>query len=382
MSNTRHHFHLCSMSLAAGLAVASLFGQTPPPASKPAPDTVVLVDGEKLIGHFVRSAGGDVTFHSDVLGDVTVAWSKIQEMHAAAVYVVFQKEVTPGGKGETPKIVKGTIEVSGQTIQIHPSGGGTAESMPVTMAARVMDEGAYAKETHHASFGEGWTGAITAGASIVESTQQGRTFTGAISLVRAVPLVSTLPARDRTSFNFSGTDGFLSQPGTPSVKTEILHFDAERDEYFHGSNVYGFGQAAYDHNYSQGLDLQQDYGVGIGWTAIKRDNETLDLKGSANFVRQQFQDASRDQNLAASAVAEAFLRKFGHGVVFQEQLAITPTWSNLGASLANASASINAPVFKRMSFTVRAGDSFLGRPSPGFKKNSFELTMGFTYTLK
>ena len=42
------------------------------------------------------------------------------------------------------------------------------------------------------------------------------------------------------------------------MKTSIYHADAERDEYFSPA-VFAFGQAQYDHNFSQGLDLQQTY---------------------------------------------------------------------------------------------------------------------------
>jgi len=54
---------------------------------------------------------------------------------------------------------------------------------------------------------------------------------------------------------------------------------------------YAFGQGAFDHNFSQGLDLQQTYSGGIGWTLIDRANQTLDLKASLSYVRQQFSGA-------------------------------------------------------------------------------------------
>ena len=64
---------------AAFLLAALASAQTP---AKPEPDTLILNDGEKLIGHLVRSTGSSVRFRSDVLGELTVDWSKIQELHA------------------------------------------------------------------------------------------------------------------------------------------------------------------------------------------------------------------------------------------------------------------------------------------------------------
>jgi hypothetical protein len=39
------------------------------------------------------------------------------------------------------------------------------------------------------------------------------------------------------------------------------------------------------------------------------------------------------------------------------------------------------PVYKRLSFSLSAIDTFLNNPPPGFKKNSFQLTMGLSYML-
>ncbi len=128
-----------------------------------------------------------------------------------------------------------------------------------------------------------------------------RTFTGGTSLVRAIPTEDWLDARDRTTLDLS-----------------VSHAGAERDQYF-TPRVYAFGQAAYDHNFSQGLDLQQSYGGG--------------------------------------------------------------PLNNAHAYSAVGSAGLTIPVYKRFSLGVDTIDTFLNDPPPGFRKNSFHLTRGLTYTL-
>ena len=208
------------------------------------------------------------------------------------------------------------------------------------------------------------------------------TFTGAVSLVRAIPTETNFPPRNRTTFNFTGSEGYLEQPNTPKLKTEILHADAERDQYFTGSHVYAFGQAAFDHNYSQGLTLQQNYGGGIGWTMIDHPNETLDLKGNVEYIHQQFQESTADQSLVGSSFSENLLRKLPRGAAFTEQLVVTPAWNNPNSWMALASAGINIPVYKRLTFTMSALDSYLHNPAPGFRKNSLQATTGLTYTVR
>ncbi len=191
-----------------------------------------------------------------------------------------------------------------------------------------------------------------------------------------------LDPRNRTTFDFSASAGDVIQPGSPTLKTQIVHADAEHDEYFRGKDVYGFVQTSFDHNYSQGLDLQQNYGGGIGWTVVKQANTTLDLKASVNYARQSFQIAANDENLIGSIFSENITHKFGKGIQFLEGISVTPSWNVTHAYAANANASINVPVYKRLTFTTGVLDTFLNDPPPGFKKNSFQLTTGLTYSFR
>src|SRR5208283_875268 len=101
-----------------------------------------------------------------------------------------------------------------------------------------------------------WKGTVTLGAALVAATQNSRTYNAAIGLVRAEPGENWLDPRDRTSLNFSTSYGEVTQPSSPTLKTSNFHGDAERDEYF-SRHLFAFAQAAFDHNFSQGLDLQQ-----------------------------------------------------------------------------------------------------------------------------
>jgi len=221
---------------------------------------------------------------------------------------------------------------------------------------------------------------VTAGASLVEATQTSQTFTGAANFMRAVPTENWMDARNRTTLDLSASYGKLTQPKTPTLRTAIYHAGGERDEYF-TPRLYAFGQLAYDHNFSQGLDLQQAYGGGVGWTVLKNSRRTLDLKTSLSYVDQQFQESSHNQNLFGSTFAEGYADKFFHGIVFTEQLSITPAWNNTSAYSAAGTAGIAMPLYKRLSFSLNTVDTFLNNPPPGFKKNSFQLITGVTYTL-
>ncbi len=185
-----------------------------------------------------------------------------------------------------------------QKITVTPASG-TPKTMAVGDEQRVVSAGAFQNAmTRKAGIFQNWTGGVGGGASIVEATQDARTFNAAVNFVRLSPLEDWLRRRDRTILTFTTAYGLVRQPATPSVKTEIYHAGAERDEYL-STAWFAFAQALFDHNFSQGLDLQQSYG-GIGWSAIHTANQSLDFKFGVTYVRQEFSDSSDNKHLAGS----------------------------------------------------------------------------------
>ena len=360
------------LSIAVLLLTSALYAQAP----KPDPDVLVFTNGDRLAGQFVRSTGASVTFKSDMLGEIHVDWAKLKELHTAKKVAIIQKGVRVE-KANEAAVPQGIIAMTDQKIQVIDS----SQSIPVANAAYVVSEDEFQKAIlSHPGFFAGWNGALTGGASLVQATQDSRTFTGSISLIRAIPAENWLDARNRTTANFSSSYGTVSQPGVPTLKTSIYHADVERDQYF-SPRLFGFGQAAFDHNFSQGLDLQQTYGGGIGWSALKSANQTLDFKGSAAYVRQSFAVSTSNQNLIASTFSEAYVRKLKR-VTFNETLSITPAWNNTKAYSALANAGLLFPVYKRFSLSLSTIDTYLNDPPPGFKQNSFQFITAISYQLR
>jgi len=174
--------------------------------------------------------------------------------------------------------------------------------------------------------------------------------------------------------------GKVTQPNTPTVETSIYHGDGERDEYF-SPRFYGFGESAYDSQFLPGLDLQQSYGAGIGWTTIRSANQSLDLKMSLSYVNRQFQGPEQGQNLFGSIFDQRYNRTLSHGVLFTQQISIMPSWNDSRAYAAVGGAGLTLPFYKRFSLAINALGSFPNDPPPGFRKNSIQFTTGLTYTL-
>ena len=387
---------------AAVLSAGLLCSAQAKPAANPAPDVLVLSDGDTLHGKLVSEVAGKVTFHTESLGDVELSWDKIKELRTAEPFAVMDKNVKLRGKKTVAHLPAGTLEVTNQAVTVHPETGPAVAPIPVKNAEYVVDQPTLDKEVfHQPGFFTGWNGAGTAGATLVSATQNQYTVSGAISLIRTVPSVSWLDARDRTSADFSGSYGKITQPaytvpGTPpttvaavTTKTAISHIDAERDEYF-SPRFFALAQTAFDHNFGQNLALQQIYGGGIGWTAVKSAKQEFDLKATIQYEKQQFigGTSATNPNLVGSTISAAYVLHLKR-VAYTQGLAFIPAFNDPHAYSANETNTFAFPAYKNLSFSVGTLDSYLNDPpfivtstTPPTKPNSFQFTMGFTYAIK
>jgi Protein of unknown function, DUF481 len=367
--------------LMAAFGSTLLYSQAPAGGTKPEPDVLIFADGEKLIGQLKSAKGGSVVFKSDMAGEVTVDWSKIQELRTSHPFAVIGKDAKLRKHMDISQVPEGKLTVADQKIAVQPAAG-APRTVPVADAGFIVEQPDFEKAINgNESFMTGWGGAVTTGISLVQATQTSRTYTGGIGLVRAVPSETWLNPSSRTLLDFNAAYGKVTQPGLPNIKTAIYHADAEEDLYF-SPRLFGFGQAAFDHNFSQGLNLQQNYGGGLGWTALKTGAAELDVKAAASYIHQSFSASTSNQSLIGSTFAEIYTRKFKHGVLLNQQISFTPAWNNTSAYFGTATVGLTLPVHKRLSVGITSLDTFLNDPPPGFKKNSFQFSAGLNYALK
>ncbi|MES2391643.1 MAG: DUF481 domain-containing protein [Acidobacteriota bacterium] len=364
-------------------------------AQQTTPDVLLFTNGDQLTGHLASAAGGKVVFHSDMAGDISVPFDKIKELRSgssSAQFALLLKSL-PISKRNTA--LEGTISIADAKVTVTPGPTSTAAAIPSADVALLIPRAEFDRVVAgHEGFLAGWKGAVTGGATLVRSTTTGTTLTAALSLTRAMPTVSWLPPRNRTTLNVAESYGKNTSPGaipqttppTPDVTTlsSIFHADTERDEYF-SQRFYALAEASFDHNYAQGLQLQQVYGAGIGWTPFKTAHQQLDLKADLHYEKQQELaptggTAPPSTNLVGSTIFEGYHRDLPHKILFTESANILPAFNNSNAYSFNATAGLVMPVFKSLSAVITTTDAFLNDPAPGYQKNSFQFITGVTYT--
>jgi hypothetical protein len=355
------------------------------PEKAAATDVLVLNNGDTLHGKFVNEVGGKVNFHSDPLGDISVPLEKVKELHTSAKLAVLDKTVKLRGKEAARKIPTGTVDVENDNVTVHTDSGETPPPIPVKNAQYIVDAPTLNKQLfQEPSFFTGWNGAATAGATLVQATQNQYTVSGSLGLMRSVPTVSWLNPRNRTSADFSGSYGKITEPGAPPLKSSIYHIDGERDQYF-SPRVFALVQTAFDHNFSQDLQLEQIYGGGLGWTFLKSEKQEADVKGTIQYEKQSFiSDPAANQDLIGSTFALSYAGRLKFLTIAQN-LQFIPAYNTPSAYSASETDTLTFPVYKNFGFSVGTIDSYLNNPPtsvPPTKRNSFQFTMGLTYAFK
>jgi hypothetical protein len=380
--------------LATGIAPVTR-AQDKPPAS--GPDVILFKNGDQLTGKFEHSTGDEIVFKSDTVGEVTVSLDKIKELRSSSNFVVLKKDekVT-----HTPKQPE-SLAVEDGAVKITAPGG-TTETIAGRDVGYIVDGATYNKELNgNPGFFHGWDGSVTGGATVLQSTSYGQSYTAAITLIRAIPSVAYLPPRTRTTFNLLETYGKLTQPvvpnptGLPSAeaKTSIFHTDLEHDKYL-TPRFYLLGGLSYDHNFAQGLNFQQIYGVGAGYTVFQTPVHQFDVKADIHYEQQKFiqpiQPAppaplfplTPDQNLIGSTFGEAYKRTLPGKILLTHSGTYIQSWNNTNAWSAIGTLGLALPVYHRFSLSVNLLDNYLNNPAIGFNKNSLQFVTGVTYSFR
>jgi len=258
--------------------------------------------------------------------------------------------------------------------------------------AYIIDQATYNKQvTSNPGLLTGWKGALTGGATIVRSTQEstkpecGRcAHTGDSDSSVFAGAGAELPssagdlrkvdgahdsADDSTTPDGSGEDqiSFIQKPNTIDTSPPVCTAVGGRRSIT---------------NFSQGLNLQQIYGVGAGFTAIKNPKQELDVKADVHYERQNFEPPTVSDILIGSTLP-SFITVICRQRSSSRSPEVTSQRGITSATIsAIAAAGLQLPVYKRFGMNVNVLDNYLNNPAVGYnKKNSFQFVTSITYSL-
>ena len=372
--------------LAMWLCVAPrCLGQTPAGA-KAGSDLLVFTNGDSIRGTLLSATASKVVFHSDMAGDLTLDWSNVKTINAEEQFAVIRNGVKLSRKTPQSDVAQGSLAVAEKSVEVKSSSG--SKTVLASELQVIVPDAAFQNILYHEpGLLHGYTGALTLGAALVEATENVRTFNGGLTLIRSVPNASWVSPRNKTTLDANAIYGSTTQSATSSqpsssTKTNILHGDLERDEYLN-TRFYYLGYLSADHDYSQGLAVQQVYGGGVGYTALKSAQQELDLKVDIHYEQQSFIPSGvANRNLIGLDFGETYTRKLRYGLGLNETGLVTPAFNDTSAFSAAFAAALTFPVYRNLGFNLGASDNYLNDPPPTFNNNSFQFTAGLTYAFK
>ncbi len=377
-------------------------------AKKPEGPKEVLIfkNGDQITGKLLNSTGTKIKFDSEVAGEITVPLEKIKELNSDRPFAIVPKE--PKGFKKRAPVVEGIIQLEAKGILVLPVTPQktnqltsaappptivkttpsvtveTGRSIPANQVGYIVDDGTYQKEIgRKINWRTGWDGNITTGTTVIRATQNSYQLLTDITLQRTIPTVIWLDPKLRTTLQYTQSAGRVSQPGTVPTVTNLFHVAAERDEYFSRRGYY-LQQVSFDHDTTQGLDLQQIYGAGVGVTFFKKEDSEFDGTADLHYEAQAFNSTAKvtafDRKLVGSIFSEAYSRKFGK-IMFEEKTLADFAWNNENAFSAAGNAGIRLPLYKKLAFSLSVIDNLQNDPQVGYQKNSFQFSTGLSLSL-
>ncbi len=139
---------LAALSLAVGLSPQAL-SQAASADQKPAPDILILANGDQLTGKLLSEANGTVTFHSDMAGDLAFTWDKIKSIRTPQKFAVIQQGQHISRKTPDSEVAQGTVAIQDTEVQVETAAG--AKNIPQKDAQYMVDEASYTSEVHQES---------------------------------------------------------------------------------------------------------------------------------------------------------------------------------------------------------------------------------------
>jgi hypothetical protein len=333
-------------------------------------DTLTFTNGDELTGRLVRADHAGIVFRSNMANDVSVPWNHIQELRTSGTFVVVDSSGAPHS---------GHLLISGGMVEVSAPSAPMPQFVPEAHLRLIVDPVTYRKAiTARPGPWQGWKGQASGGFSQISATQSSNSYDAQVDLRRPVPSLPWLPQKSATLFHLNTFYGKLSQFGKPTVVTSIYSTALEQDEYV-SKRLFLFGNGELDHNYSQGLQLQQAYGGGLGWKLLSSSTTQLSLRADLHYTRQRFLSTAV-LGFLASSMTESLRQNYGR-IVWTENVSLTPSLTNGLAYQMSGLSAWAVPVYKRFSVNFTVIDSFLNNPQPGFLRNSLQYSTGLQYTL-
>lgn len=327
-------------------------------------DTVTLKSGEQLIGTWENMEGGNVTFKSDILGEVTIPVSKVKSMSYGSGIIVEKNKSTVRGRLELLPSGDWRVTSAGQTQTI------SASDVTIAMPAGTFDK----LEEHHAALWQDWKGNANLGYNVQRGDQQTGTLSANVAATRERPEAPIFARHWRTNYSLIMLFAKAEQSGI-TIRSNTLTTTL-REDYLITPTDFVFVIAELDHIQAQGLYLRQTYGGGFGHDVIHTSRTIFSLIGGITFANTKFYTGGPALQSAEALAGEKLSVKLTKRIEFDHYFNFYPNLTSTGEYRFDTTSSLALKLSSRFSANVSLVDLYLSNPTPGNHKNNVAFTTG------
>lgn len=332
-------------------------------------DTVTLKDGERLTGNWVTVQGGNLNFHSDTLGAVSIPLAKVSAFSTSVEAVIVRTDHST---------VKGQIE-------LLPSGGwrvthaGTSEDVPAASVDTIMPETSFtALVEHKGKLYQDWHGSANLGYDLQRGDQQTGALSAGVAATRERPEAPVFIRHFRTAYSLLMLFSKAQQGGTvirSNTITTLL-----REDYLFTPSNFVFVSGQLDHIQAQGLYLRQTYGGGYGRDVIHSSRTLFSLLAGMTFVNEKFYTGGPARQSAEGLLGEKLSIALDARIHLDHYLDFYPNLTDTGEYHFDTATSLSFKLTKRLAANISLVDNYLSNPVPGNHNNNIALTTGVGLT--
>ena len=367
-------FVLCVVTLVALLLPGDVTKANEPskPLSVPlAKDAVAFKNGDRVTGKILGANADSVSFRGNVTGDLTLAWADIDHLTVGSgfsLHLTAKATALPAGS---------TIATVGNdSLKIVGTGAPFVIKRADLEATTTPSD-----EKGISAVSSGWGGSLQSQNNLIHSTQK-QVQLGATLHATHLTDSQTKFAHQMSTINLQANYSDSAKPSASPVITSLYAGGLQHNVYLTDKgSTYAYGLAGAYHNSSLGLDVEQEYGGGLGWKG-RHNRQLYGLLGDLRYMHEDLASGTPGFGSPALGASENYEFRFpwpkkGPPATFSERILFTLPFNETHALLNRGLTQLNIPVNTRLSFGVLFIDDYL-RNAPKTSKQNYANTQ-FTF---
>jgi putative salt-induced outer membrane protein YdiY len=324
-----------------------------------AADEVILKNGDRITGKIVSKNGGKLIVKTDLLGQITVAWTAVNALDSdQPLTVVTSDENCFYGFLHT---VEGRVVV------------GTAEnsvSVPLGQIATIRnaDEQAAFERLRNPAIFSLWTGYVDLGFATARGNAHTNTFTSAFMGSRTTRI-------DKTSLHFNQIYSTATIDKITAATAKALRGGWAYDRNAGGRfffNVFN----DYEYDRFQNLDLRFVLGGGAGVRTLHHERTRLDLQCGADYDMDRF-STPLTRHSAEIYLGNDWTYKLNAVTALRQSFRLFNNRTSVGEYRMNFDLTAATSIRKWLAWQASVTDRYFTNPVPGRLRNDVLLTTGF-----